>query len=205
MNQFTLLTGLTLATTWLSSSGATIVLANGLSTPLAVVNSDAKTTIAQNPETLLSANQKRQLNQLGIPIYIPTYLPTGFRLTKFDAGKEELRNGSYSYYSLLFQGNDNTCLEVSSGVDPAMSLGRLPKRSLKTSLGEVTVYSGTVEGRRLILAQIPSKQGHILRSGTVARPAEMKPDGTWKPAEWCQPVSTAEFNQALRSLKVMNR
>lgn len=205
MNQSTLVTSFALAITCLSSICPINTLANASSVGFSGARSDAKTTIAQHPENLLSADQKRQLNQLGIPIYIPTYLPTGFRLTKFDAGKEELRNGSYSYYSLLFQGSNNTCLEVSSGVDPAMSLGRLSKRSMKTSLGETTVYSGTVEGRQLILAQIPSKQGHMLRSGMVARPAEMKPDGTWKPAEWCQPVSTEEFNQVLRSLKVMKR
>lgn len=176
-----------------------------LTNPVSSVASTAnpKIAIVQNTGNLLSPEQKMQLSQLNIPIFTPTYLPSGFRLIKFDAGKEEINGGVSSYYSILYQKDNNTCLEISSGVDPAMSLRRLSKTSVKTSLGEVTVYSGNVEGKPLILGQLSSKQGHMLRSGMVVRSAQMKPDGTWTPAEWCNPVSMEEFTQVLRSLEVL--
>ncbi|HEY9642776.1 MAG TPA: hypothetical protein V6C57_19970 [Coleofasciculaceae cyanobacterium] len=167
-------------------------------------DTSAQDTSAQNPASLLSADQKKQLFHLNVPILVPTFLPADFRLTKVDAGEEQLVNGSYSYYSILYQGDHNTCLEISTGVDPAMSTAHLSKTLVTLPLGEATVYSGEVEGRSMIMGNLVAPpQGYMLRSGLVVRPAESKPDGSWTAAEWCQPVNMETFTQVLQSLETL--
>lgn len=164
---------------------------------------NAETPRSQNPATQLSQEQNTQLSQLSIPILMPTYLPLTFQVTQVDAGHEELVDGGYDYYSILYEGDNNTCLAISSGVDPAMSTEGLAKTTATTALGEATIYTGKVEDRPLIMADLPTQQGHLLRSGLVARPAEMNSDGSWKSAEWCEPVNQEKFLQVLESLEAV--
>ncbi|NJR66482.1 MAG: hypothetical protein HC772_16030, partial [Leptolyngbyaceae cyanobacterium CRU_2_3] len=180
------------------SSSPAVTLSSAVATPAEIAQNPASPLPAEQ----LSVDQKNQLSQLSVPVLVPTFLPAGFRLTKFDAGEEQLTNGSYSYYSLLYQGDNNTCLEISTGVDPALSTSRLSKALVTTPLGEATVYSGEVEGRSLILSMVSAQpQEYMLRSGLVARPAEQQPDGSWSAAELCQPVSMETYTQVLRSLR----
>jgi hypothetical protein len=155
-----------------------------------------KTSIAYKTNNLLSNQQKGQLAQLGIPIAVPTYLPAGFRLTKFSAQKEE-DEASGAWYSLFYQGANNTCLEFSANVDPAMSLERLPKTLVKTRLGEVEVYSGNVEGKPMVvgLFSLPKNNGYMLRTGAWT-PAT-------NPGRRCNPVSRNEYIRVLRSLEML--
>ncbi|HEY9613181.1 hypothetical protein [Allocoleopsis sp.] len=156
-----------------------------------------KTAIAKNTSNLLSSEQKAQLNQLGMPIIVPTYLPGGFRLTNFLAKKErdDYASGEYSWYSMFYQGTNNTCLEVSANVDPAMSTVNLQKTLVKTRLGAVEVYSGNVESKPMIvgLFSLGTKNGYMLRTG--AWMPQTLPGGR------CNPVSRKEYIQVLKSLE----
>ncbi|HEY9878521.1 MAG TPA: hypothetical protein V6D29_08695 [Leptolyngbyaceae cyanobacterium] len=159
--------------------------------------------ILENPVSQLSPEQVRQLSQLEVPVLMPTYLPPTFQITQVDAGREELVDDSYDYYSILYQGENNTCLAISSGVDPALSTERLTKTTVTTALGEAEIYTGIVEDRALIMADLPTQQRHLLRSGLVAKPTEMNPNGSWASSEWCEPVSQEEFLQVLQSLEAV--
>ena len=155
-----------------------------------------KTSITYKTNHFLSNQQKAQLAQLGIPIAVPTYLPAGFRLTQFSAQKEE-DEASGAWYSMFYQGANNTCLELSVNVDPAMSLERLQKTLVKTRLGEVKVYSGNVEGKPMTvgLFSLPKNNGYMLRTGAWMP--------TTNPGRRCNPVSRNEYIQVLRSLEML--
>jgi hypothetical protein len=154
-------------------------------------------------ENELTQEQKDQLSSLGTLVLVPTYLPSGLRLTKLGFGKELIDNDSYAYYSILYQGDDNTCLEISSGVDLGMPASRLPTQdTVPTQFGSVTVYSGITSDVSTIqiVSLLPTKQGHMIRSGLVMNAAKIQPDGTWTKPEVCNPVSLEEFTQVLKSL-----
>lgn len=155
-----------------------------------------KTPIAQNTGSLLSPQQKAQLAQLSMPIVLPSYLPGGFRLTKFSAEQEQGEvSGEYSSYSIFYQGANDTCLEFGANSDPAISLERLQKTSVETGLGKVKVYSGNVEGKPMIvgLFSLPNNNGYMLRTGAWMPPTI--------PGRRCNPVSMEEYIQVLKSLK----
>jgi hypothetical protein len=174
-----------------------IALATTPDNSLAASPDFSKTAIAKNTSNLLSSKQKTQLNQLGMPIIVPTYLPGGFRLTNFSANKErdDYASGEDSWYSIFYQGTNNTCLEVSANVDPAMSMGNLQKTLVNSRLGAVEVYSGNVEGKPMIvgLFSLGKKNGYMLRTGA------------WMPLNLptgrCNPVSRKEYIQVLKSLE----
>jgi hypothetical protein len=174
-----------------------IALATTPDTSFAASPDFSKTAIAKNTSNLLSSEQKAQLTQLGMPIVVPTYLPGGFRLTNFLAKKDrdDYASGEYSWYSMFYQGTNNTCLEVSANVDPAMSMGNLQKTLVNSRLGAVEVYSGNVEGKPLIvgLFSLGKNNGYMLRTG--AWMPQNLPGGR------CNPVSRKEYIQVLKSLE----
>jgi hypothetical protein len=139
----------------------------------------------------LTSEQRARLYRLKIPLVLPTYLPPGFQVKRFETGTEETIDYKYSYYSLVYAGADNTCLELAANTDPAMTTGGLNNTSIATPLGQVTVSSGNVEGKPLIIGlfSLPRNNGYFLRTGG------------WVSGKRCAPVSREEYLRALRSLK----
>lgn len=182
-----------------TANGVASQVATAPDTSVAASADFSKTAIAKNTSNLLSSKQKAQLTQLSMPIAVPTYLPGGFRLTNFLAKKErdDYASGEYSWYSIFYQGTNNSCLEVSANVDPAMSMGNLQKTLVKTRLGSVEVYSGNVEGKPMIvgLFSLGKKNGYMVRTGA------------WIPQNLaggrCNPVSRKEYIQVLKSLEML--
>lgn len=155
-----------------------------------------KTSIEKNTGSLLSKEQKAQLAQLGIPIVLPSFLPGGFRLTKFSAQKQlDEASGDYSSYSIFYQGANNTCLELSANSDPGISTEGRKETSVETQLGSVKVYRISVEGKPMIvgLFSLPKNNGYMLRTGAWMPPTI--------PGRRCNPVSMEEYIQVLKSLK----
>jgi hypothetical protein len=155
-----------------------------------------KTFLARATGDLLSAEQKARLSKLKIPIVLPTYLPQNFRVTDFDAGKEEMANESYSYYSIIYKGANNTCLELTANTDPGMTTSGLNTTSMTTALGKVTVSSGNLENKPIIIGlfSLPrnSNNGYMLRTGG------------WVPGRRCATIGKDEYLQVLKSLRIIN-
>lgn len=191
------------------------IFARGLtsSPPSITREADSKTSIFQNTGNSRSPAQKMQLSQqtipivttadlppgFNIPIAIPTYLPSGFYLKEFQAFDAGYVGQDAFHYSITYEEVDNsTCLEISSGIDGTSfeSLG-LSETSVKLSQGEVTVYSGNVEGKPIIVALDWGKQIGLPSSDYRMTLIS----GYDSSGGSCNPVSMEEFIQVLQSLK----
>lgn len=136
---------------------------------------------------------------------MPTYLPTGFRIIKLDAGREELRSGSYAYYSILYKGEDDACLDISLNTDPAMLTSRMPRRfkQIPISKQEVTIIYGNVEDKLITMGRF-----NVANSSPTS--AYMLRTGGWMPAAQegrnirCNALSETEYDKVLQSLEVLN-
>ncbi|HAG81565.1 MAG TPA: hypothetical protein DCL61_10445 [Cyanobacteria bacterium UBA12227] len=175
---------------------------------------DSKTSIAQNTENSRSSAQKMQQSQqtipivttadlppgFNIPIAIPTYLPSGFYLKQFLAFDAGYVGQDTFYYSIVYEEVDNySCLEISSGIDgTAFEYLGLSETSVKVSQGEVTVYSGNVEGKPMIIALDWGKQIGLPSSDyRMTLISGYDSSG----GDECNPVSMEEFIKVLQSLK----
>lgn len=113
-----------------SSSDASVYATAKSESSASPTNSVTATPLAQVAQAtgdLLDAAQKDKLKEVSVPIVVPTYLPAGFRVIKLEAGREELRSGSYAYYSILYKGEDDACFDISLNNDPAMRTSRFKK------------------------------------------------------------------------------
>ena len=172
---------------------------------------DSKVSIAQNSVNSRPPHEKLQQSKgtspivttadipgFNSPIFKPTYLPAGFYLREFQAMETYYIDDPTPFdYSIIYQERDQfTCLEIYSVLD-GTSFGDigLSETSVKVGQGNVTVYSGNVEGRPMIVAQVdgeqiglPSNYYFTLASGYD---------------QYCQPVSLDEFIQVLQSMRLL--
>lgn len=166
------------------------------------------TSVAQVPPVqgnLLDASQKMQLQELAVPIVVPTYLPEGFRLIKLDSGKEELRSGSYAYYSILYRGENDTCLDISLNTDPAMLTSRMPRRFMQIPISqkEVTIIYGKLEDKSITLGRFGVANGSP-NNAYMLRTGGWMPSGQEGRNIRCNSISEEEYNKVLQSLKVLD-
>jgi hypothetical protein len=161
--------------------------------------------VAQATGDLLDAAQKDKLRELSVPIVMPTYLPTGFRVIKLEAGREELRSGSYAYYSILYKGEDDACFDISLNTDPAMLTSRMPRRFMQIPISskDVTIIYGNVEDKPITMGRFSIPNG----SPTSAY---MLRTGGWMPSSQegrnirCNSISATEYDKVLQALKVLD-
>lgn len=170
------------------------------SPPSITRKADSKTPIAQNTGNSRSPAQKIQLSQRTIPIAIPSYLPSGFYLKEFQAFDAGYVGQDAFHYSIAYEEVENsTCLEISSGIDgTSFEYLGLSETSVKLSQGEITVYSGNVEGKPIIVALDWGKQIGLPSSDyRMTLISGYDRSG----GDECNPVSMEEFIQVLQSLK----
>ncbi|MEQ8996478.1 MAG: hypothetical protein RID53_08230 [Coleofasciculus sp. B1-GNL1-01] len=182
------------------------------SPPSITREADSKTSIAQNTGNSRYSDQEIQLSQQTIsivttvdipgfnaPIFKPTYLPSGFYLMEFQATENYYINASNPFsYSIIYREREkNTCLELYDALDGTSfeSLG-LSEISVNVLQGEVTVYSGNVEDRPMIIARVKGEQ--------VGLPSSYYFTLISGYSDWCEPVSIEEFIQVLQSMKPLN-
>jgi len=184
------------------------------SPPSITREAESKTSIAKNTVNSRSPKQNMQRYQqnipivttadlhprFNIPIAIPTYLPSGFYLREFHAFDLGYVGQDAFHYSITYEEVDNySCLEISSGsYGTSFEYLGLSETSVKLSLGEVTVYSGNVEGKPMIIALDLGKQIGLPSSNygmTLISGYDSSGGGE------CNPVSMEEFIQVLQSLK----
>lgn len=161
--------------------------------------------VSQSAGDLLDSAQKAKLKKLAVPIVIPTYLPTGFRLIKLDSGREELRSGSYSYYSILYRGENDTCLDISLNTDPAMRTLGLQRRSIQIPISnkEVTIIYGNVEDKPITLGLFGVPNGSP-NSAYMLRAGGWMPSGQEGRNIRCNSISDEEYDKVLQALKVLD-
>ena len=190
-----------------SSSDASVAATANSESSASPTNSISATPVAQATQIvgdLLDASQKEKLRELSVPIVVPTYLPKGFRLIELESGKEELRSGSYAYYSILYKGENDTCLDISLNTDPAMRTSQMPKRftQMPISNKEVTIVYGNVENKPITLGSfgLPNldKNGYMLRTGGWI------PSGQKGRNIRCNSISDEEYDKVLQALKLLD-
>ena len=191
-----------------SSSDASVAATAKSESSASPTNSVTATPLAQVAQAtgdLLDAAQKDKLKELSVPIVVPTYLPAGFRVIKLEAGREELRSGSYAYYSILYKGEDDACFDISLNNDPAMRTSRLSRRFMQIPISnkDVTIIYGNIEDKPITMGSfsVPSgspNSGYMLRTGG------------WMPSSLegrnirCNSISDAEYDKVLQALKVLD-
>jgi hypothetical protein len=182
------------------------------SPPSITREADSKTSIAQNTVNSRSLAQKIQQSQqsipivttadipgFNIPIFKPTYLPSGFYLREFHALENYYINdpNPFSYLIMYREREKDTCLEIYDVLDGTSfeDLG-LSETSVNVLQGEVTVYSGNVEGKPMIIAQVNGEQ--------VGLPSTYYFTLISGYNNGCDPVSMEEFIKVLQSMKPLN-
>jgi len=191
-----------------SPSEASVAVAAKSEAVASPANAIAATPVAEVPQVtgdLLDASQKDKLRELSVPIVVPTYLPTGFRVIKLEAGREELRSGSYAYYSILYKGENDTCFDISLNTDPAMRTSRMPRRFMQIPISnrEVTIIYGNVEDKPITMGRfnVPNNSptsAYMLRTGGSMPAAQEERNIR------CNAMSDAEYDKVLQALKVLD-
>ncbi|WP_271253856.1 hypothetical protein [Pseudanabaena sp. Chao 1811] len=192
-------------TTTSSSDASVAATAKSEASPTNSVTATPVAQVAQATGDLLDAAQKDKLRELSVPIIVPTYLPAGFRVIKLEAGREELRSGSYAYYSILYKGEDDACFDISLNTDPAMLTSRMPRRFMQIPISnkDVTIIYGNVEDKPITMGRFSVPSG----SPTSAY---MLRTGGWMPSSQegrnirCNSISDAEYDKVLQALKVLD-
>lgn len=187
------------------------IFARGLtnSSPSITRETDSKTSIAQTTENSRSTAQKMQRSQQSIPLvttadipgfnsplFKPTYLPSGFYLMEFQTIENYYLNAPNPFsYSMIYREREkDTCLEIYDALDgTSFELLGLSESSVNILQGEVTVYSGNVEDRPMIVAQVKGEQ--------VGLPSSYYFTLISGYSDWCEPVSMEEFIKVLQSMK----
>ncbi len=191
-----------------SSSDASVAATAKSESSASPTNSVTATPLAQVAQAtgdLLDAAQKDKLKELSVPIVVPTYLPAGFRVIKLEAGREELRSGSYAYYSILYKGEDDACFDISLNNDPAMRTSRLSRRFMQIPISnkDVTIIYGNVEDKPITMGSFSVPSGS-------PNSAYMLRTGGWMPSSLegrnirCNSISDAEYDKVLQALKVLD-
>lgn len=155
-------------------------------THTAQVQSIASTTTMN----LLSEDQKAQLAQLGVEVVLPTYLPPGFQLTRFEAHRKDASASTdYTYYTVSYKGPNNTCIEAGNGYQNT-SLSTNQERSLNTAVGTFNIQSGTYRRTSITRhwATLSADNQVILTGGKLA-----------KEQDTCNPIEAGEFDKVLQS------
>lgn len=191
-----------------SSSDASVAATAKSESSASPTNSVTATPLAQVAQAtgdLLDAAQKDKLKEVSVPIVVPTYLPAGFRVIKLEAGREELRSGSYAYYSILYKGEDDACFDISLNNDPAMRTSRLSRRFMQIPISnkDVTIIYGNVEDKPITMGSFSVPSGS-------PNSAYMLRTGGWMPSSLegrnirCNSISDAEYDKVLQALKVLD-
>lgn len=191
-----------------SSSDASVAATAKSESSASPTNSVTATPLAQVAQAtgdLLDAAQKDKLKELSVPIVVPTYLPAGFRVIKLEAGREELRSGSYAYYSILYKGEDDACFDISLNTDPAMRTSRLSRRFMQIPISnkDVTIIYGNIEDKPITMGSFSVPSGS-------PNSAYMLRTGGWMPSSLegrnirCNSISDAEYDKVLQALKVLD-
>lgn len=191
-----------------SSSDASVAATAKSESSASPTNSVTATPLAQVAQAtgdLLDAAQKDKLKEVSVPIVVPTYLPAGFRVIKLEAGREELRSGSYAYYSILYKGEDDACFDISLNTDPAMRTSRLSRRFMQIPISnkDVTIIYGNIEDKPITMGSFSVPSGS-------PNSAYMLRTGGWMPSSLegrnirCNSISDAEYDKVLQALKVLD-
>jgi hypothetical protein len=160
------------------------------------------TTASQsNKETgnLLTSEQKATLLQLPIPIVAPTFLPEGFRLVYANGEAGKYANGDDdSGYTIAYQGENNTCIRISSSSSGSRGLQRA--NEVQTEFGSVVVYTDNARDNTIksISGFLALKGNPILISGGSI--PDRSADGGFKR---CEPVGMGVYIQVLKSVTLV--
>lgn len=103
----------------------------------------------------LNRNQIQQLKSLGIKVFIPTYIPAGFKVAKMEvkpcpSGTQRSATGVCRFgpqYGIVYQNSNNTCFAIEAtggGVGGVPELVNQVKLNMG-DLGESTLYYGQYE------------------------------------------------------------
>lgn len=145
-------------------------------------------TRAQASGSLLTTKQVAELKRKPvISAVIPTFLPAGYRVTRFETYRGKYTNGDDELgYQIHYRGADHTCLYV--GSTQSGPRGMLQVASVSTALGPVKVYKDPQYG---VLAAFPP----LKRAGMIS---SSKYDG-----QGCKVLSRDQFIRILESIKVL--
>jgi hypothetical protein len=153
------------------------------------------TALAGISESLLSADQQIQLNQLGIKVVLPTYLPGGFNVTYFEAHRQRDPQDitDSAYYRVSYANANNICIEIGSGYQ-AMWITNPSKSQLETALGDIEINYGKLRRSETMQYWASIKNGGqvIYTGGKVSGVSET-----------CNPLSLTDFTKVLKSLAVL--
>lgn len=159
------------------------------------INQSAIASNPSNSDNLLSLEQKEQLSQLGIEVILPTYLPVGTKLGRFEAYKKQTSQiADYSFYNIQYIGTDNTCLEAGSGYQ-SMWQENPSKMQIDTKVGIVEVSSGK-----------HIRNGTLQHWGWIRKNAKNQSlitGGLSINGKPCNPINFEEYNKVLQSLEVL--
>ncbi len=161
--------------------------------------------LSQASGDLLDLSQKAKLKELAVPIVVPTYLPVGFRLVKMDSGREELRTGSYAYYSILYQGENGTCLDISLNTDPAMRTSQMLRRFMQIPISnkKVTIIYGKLDDKSIAMGLFEVANGEP-NSAYMLRNGGWMPSGQEGRNVRCNSISEEEYDKVLQALEVLD-
>jgi hypothetical protein len=154
-----------------------------------------------NKETgnLLTSEQKALLLQLPIPIVAPSFLPDGFRLVYANGEAGKYANGDDdSGYTIAYQGENNTCIRISSSSSGSRGLQRA--NEVQTEFGSVVVYTDNARDNSIksISGFLALKGNPILISGGSI--PDRSADGGFKR---CEPVGMGVYIQVLKSVTLV--
>jgi hypothetical protein len=148
---------------------------------------------------LLSSEQKAKLLQLPIPIIAPTFLPEGFRLVQATGEANKYANGDDdSGYMIAYQGDNNTCISISSSSSGSRGLQRV--NQVKTEFGTVDIYTSNARDNSIqSIASFITLKGNpaLISGGSIP---DRNADGGFKT---CNPISLGQYIQVLKSLTLV--
>ena len=153
----------------------------------------------QETGNLLTSEQKAKLLQLPIPIVAPNFIPEGFRLVYAKGEANKYANGDDdSGYTIAYQGENNTCISISSSSSGSRGLQRA--NEVQTEFGSVVVYTDNARDNsiRSISSFLVLKGNPALISGGSI--PDSSADGGFKR---CEPVGMGVYMQVLKSLTLV--
>lgn len=142
---------------------------------------------AQVTGSLLTTKQVTELKRKPvISAVIPTFLPAGYRVTRFETYRGKYTNGDDELgYQIHYRGADNTCLYVGSTQNGPR--GMVQVASASTALGPLKVYK---DPQTSSLASFPSTgRGTLLLSPGYE--------------EGCSSLSLKQFTRVVQSIRVL--
>jgi hypothetical protein len=145
-------------------------------------------TRAQVSGSQLTTKQVAELKRKPvITAVIPTFLPAGYRVTRFETYRGKYINGDDELgYQIHYRGADNTCLYV--GSTQSGPRGMVQVASASTALGPLKVYKDPQSG---VLAAFPP----------LDRAAQIS--SSKYNSQGCRALSSNQFIRIVESIKIL--